>query len=139
MKQCSQSEKSSFEIESKLKIWGLQDCKEEIISLLRKENFLDDTRYVKAYVHDKIFINKWGRIKVRYYLHKTGIKENIIENELMAIDIQLYKKIISDELNRKKTTLKKYPPMQRKSRLLAFGNQRGYEFEYIRDFIENVN
>ena len=139
MKQCSQSEKSSFEIGSKLKTWGLQDSADEIISFLQKEDFLNDARYVKAYIHDKLFINKWGCIKVRYYLRKSGIQESIIENELKSIDIQKYQKLISDELTRKKHSLKKSPPFVLKSKLFTFGNQRGYETGYIRDFIENSN
>jgi len=136
MKLCSRAEKSSFEIELKLKTWGLQHQSEEIVNLLRKENFLNDGRFVKAFVHDKIIINKWGRIKIKYYLLKSRIPGDIIEKELNSIDIQKYHKIITEELNRKKLSLNNLPSRRQKAKLFAFGNQRGYEMEYIRDFIE---
>ena len=63
MKLCSRSEKSTYEIKMKLKNWGLETHAKEIIDQLQKENFLDDSRYARAFVHDKILLNKWGRIK----------------------------------------------------------------------------
>ena len=80
MKLCSHSEKSAFEIEKKLNAWGLQKEAQEIIDQLRKENFLSDERYVKAFIHDKIFLNKWGRLKVKYLLLKNGISSGRDDN-----------------------------------------------------------
>jgi len=136
MKLCSHSEKSSFDVEQKLKIWGLQQHSQEIINQLRKENFLDDSRYVKAFIHDKILINKWGSLKIKYHLFRTGIPGNIIENELSSFDHQLYRKMIFEELQKKKTALKKNTLQTLKTKLYAFGNQRGYEVVYIRNFID---
>ena len=136
MKLCSHSEKSAFEIEKKLNAWGLQKEAQEIIDQLRKENFLSDTRYVKAFIHDKIFLNKWGRLKVKYLLLKNGISSGIIENELNSLDMESYQNMIYDELNKKRATLKKYSFQTLKTRLYAFGNQRGYETNFIRIFIE---
>ncbi len=136
MKLCSHSEKSAFEIEKKLDAWGLQKETQEIIDQLRKENFLSDERYVKAFIHDKIFLNKWGRLKVKYLLLKNGISSGIIEKELDSLDIKSYQNMICSELKKKKATLKKIPFQTLKTKLYAFGNQRGYETNFIRIFIE---
>ena len=124
MKECSRSEKSPFDIEKKLKSWGLEQHADDIIEKLRMEKFLDEKRFTKAFIHDKIWINKWGRIKIRFLLlqHKIPLKS--------------YKQLVWNELAKKKLSLKNMKPLQVKSKLFSFGYQRGYETDQIREFYE---
>jgi regulatory protein len=51
---CSRSEQCSADIRKKMIAYEIMDeLVEEIITKLKKEKFLDDERYVKAYVSDK--------------------------------------------------------------------------------------
>ncbi len=136
MKLCSRSEKSASEIEKKLKNWGLEQYIQEIITHLRNENYLNDTRYAKAFVHDKIHFNKWGRIKIRYHLKYMGIPADIIDRELHLYDDQAYREMIFDELKKKKVSLDKLSLQKVQLKLFAFGKQRGYETDYIRAYID---
>lgn len=137
MKLCSRSEKSTYEIKMKLKNWGLETHAKEIIDQLQKENFLDDSRYARAFVHDKILLNKWGRIKIRYQLIAMGIPDSLVENELASFESSKYEQMVFEELARKKNLLKNLQAMQLKIKLYAFGKQRGYETEIIRKFIDD--
>ena len=50
---CSKSEKCSFEIQEKLKLWGLSvEEMEPVIEQLIIEKYLDDERFARAYVKD---------------------------------------------------------------------------------------
>lgn len=137
MKLCSRSEKSFYEIKKKLKLWGLEAHTQEIIDQLQKDNFLNDSRYAKAFVHDKILLNKWGRVKIRYQLTAMGIPDSLVEEELASFDPSKYEQMVFEELARKKSLLKNLPAMQLRIKLYAFGNQRGYETEIIRRFIDD--
>ena len=136
MKECSRSEKSPFDIEKKLKSWGLEQHADEIIEKLRTEKFLDEKRFTNAFIHDKIWINKWGRIKIRFLLLQHKIPQSIVDEELHSFDLKSYKQKVWDELTKKKLSLKNMKPLQIKSKLFAFGYQRGYETDLIREFFE---
>ncbi|MGD2035559.1 MAG: regulatory protein RecX [Bacteroidales bacterium] len=131
---CSRSERSSFEVRQKLIQWGLESKADRIIETLKKEKFIDDVRFAKAFTNDKIKINKWGRIKIRYLLSKYNIPEQIIEEGIASVDEEAYRDMVEDELDKKNRSLKIPDRFKRKARLYAFGNQRGYEPEMMYRF-----
>lgn len=135
MQECSRSEKSVSFVNRKLKDWGLTEFSKEITDKLRTEKFIDDARYVKAFIHDKIVFNKWGKFKIRYQLLSEKIAESIINTSLKEFDKNEYKNIIFEELRKKQKSLKNMPHQNMKSKLMSFGSQRGYEMDIIRDFL----
>lgn len=135
---CSRSEKSSSDILKKLREWKLEKEADQIIKHLREEHFIDDLRYACAFVADKIKLNKWGILKVRYSLKSRQIESEIIEKAIDQIDMNVYHKIVFSELSIKKNTLKSKDPFIVKNKLYAFGNQRGYESNFINEFIEST-
>ena len=139
MQLCSRSEKSAYEVRRKLIEWGLEPQADRIIKRLTEEKYIDDARFAAAFVHDKIFINKWGKIKVKYMLKRLQISDTDIENALIALDEEAYRIMIFDELRKKQDTLKKYPLARVTSKLFSFGLQRGYETDIIRRFNEKIN
>jgi regulatory protein len=135
MRDCSQTEKSASWVKKKLTSWGMEHYSEEIIKKLRSENFIDDARYVKAFIHDKIVFNKWGKIKIRFLLSSERVPDAIIKEHLSEVDEEEYRKMIFDELEKKKSSLKKLPVNKIKMKLLSFGSQRGYEIDLIYRFL----
>ena len=56
---CSRSEQCSTDIRKKIIAEGIkEDVADEMIQSLTEENYLNDERYVKAYVADKFKFNK---------------------------------------------------------------------------------
>jgi regulatory protein len=134
---CSRTEKSSYDIRKKLAEWQLDEEADKIIHLLSKENFIDDSRYARAFAVDKVRLNKWGIIKVRYLLKVRQIASSDIEKAIGLINYEEYRKLVFTELSMKKSTLKIKDPYKLKTKLYAFGNQRGYESNLINEFIES--
>ena len=58
---------------------------------MKEEKFIDDERYVRAYVSDKFKFNKWGKTKIRYYLKGKGLSDKTINIGLEVIDDEQYK------------------------------------------------
>lgn len=132
---CSRSEKSPYEIEMKLKQWGLESHAEAILEKLREEKFLSPERFARAFSRDKMNFNKWGRIKIRYYLKGHRIQESLIESALLKLDQKEYKNMIFNELKKKSDGIKLKDPYQKKARIYSFGMQRGYEPDLINRFL----
>ena len=136
MELCARSEKSSFEVSQKLIQWGLESKATSIIKTLRKEKFINDARFVKAFSNDKMLINKWGKIKIKFMLRSHQIPENIIDEGISQIPEERYVKMIEEELTKKNQSLKISNRYKRKTKLYAFGSQRGYESSVINNFFD---
>ena len=105
---CSRSEQCSADIRKKIIAYEIvEEIVDEIIEKLISENYLDDERFVNAYISDKFRINKWGKVKMRYYLRMKGIKNEIIENGLNNIDEERYKKVLIKTMKDKAKAIRK--------------------------------
>lgn len=137
---CMRQEKCVFDIRQKLKEWRTHpDDIENIMELLIEQKFIDDARYTEFYVSDKLNMNKWGKIKIRFSLKQKCIKEDLINMEIDKINDNKYKEIIEDELKKKAKLIKAKDEFDFKNKLLRFGASRGYEPEYLYSIIEKFN
>jgi regulatory protein len=130
MGMCSQSERCRFDIVAKLRQWELsEDEISEAVDYLVKEHFLDEERFVRFYVNDKLRFNKWGRVKLSYMLRQKQIPENIIRDELSRIDNDFYEKTLYDLLSSKVKSVKGASGYERKGKLAVFAQSHGFEAE----------
>jgi regulatory protein len=136
---CSRSEKCSVDIRRKMVAYDLvNEVVEEIIEKLRKEKFLDDERFVKAYVSDKFKLNKWGKIKMRHYLKLKGLSDNTIELGLDSIDDEKYKAALIKTMKDKAQKIKDKTKLEKMGQIIRFTQSRGFEPELIHRYINQV-
>ncbi|HCE58569.1 MAG TPA: RecX family transcriptional regulator [Prolixibacteraceae bacterium] len=136
---CSRSEQCSADIRKKIAAYDIvEEVIEEIIAKLKSEKFLDDDRYVHAYISDKIRLNKWGRIKMRYYLKAKGLPDTVIEKGLNEIDMEHYKKVLLATMNEKAKKVKKESKYEQASHIIRFAQSRGFEPEIIHRYLGEV-
>ena len=125
---CSQSERCRLDVTTKLKHWELSD--EEIslvLNYLTEERFLDEKRFVRFYVNDKLRFNKWGKIKLTYMLRQKQIPEVLVRSELSQIDGDLYQKTLRDLLKTKIKSIKGESDYERTGKLAVFAQGHGFE------------
>ena len=141
MNLCSRSEHCKKDILDKLNSWKLTSEKEnkDIIKSLTNEKFIDEKRYSRSYAQDKFRFNKWGRIKIRAMLKSRGISDNDIDSALEMIDKESYAKMIEVEMGNKKRSIKAKNIFDLKGKLFRFAGSRGYENEFIYDFISKLD
>jgi regulatory protein len=136
---CSRSEQCSIDIRKKMVAYEIMDeLVEEIISKLKEEKFLDDERYVKAYISDKFRLNKWGKIKLRYYLKAKGLHDNVIEKGLREINDDEYKKALIATLKEKAKRTKSDNKFDKMGQIIRFAQSRGFEPEIIHRYLPEV-
>ena len=127
---CSQSERCRFEIVAKLRQWELsEDEITEAITFLVKERYLDEARFARFYVNDKLKFNQWGKVKLSFMLRQKHIPEGIIRDALSQIDDALYEKTLHDLLASKVKSVKGASDYERKGKLAVFAQNHGFEGE----------
>ena len=137
---CSRSEQCSADIRKKIIAFEIVDeIVEEIIRKLKRENFIDDERYARAYVKDKFKFNKWGKTKIRYYLRAKGISDSDIEKGLEEIDDEKYKILVIKTMKEKAKTVKnKKSKFEKMGQIIRFAQNRGFEPEIIHRYMNEV-
>lgn len=129
---CSGSERCSAQILGKLAAWGIAPvAAERIVTRLRSERFIDDSRYCRAFCADKLRYNHWGRIKIRQALRMQGLEEEDIEQGLDSLDKQEYGQILNEVIQQKDRTLHEADSYTRRQKLLRHAYSHGFEPELI--------
>ena len=133
---CSRSEQCSADIRKKIMAYEIVDeIVDEIIDKLIEEKFIDDERYVKAYVKDKFKFNKWGKIKMRHYLMSKGLSDGVIQQGLDVIDEEKYKALLIKTMKDKAKTIKKKNKFEKMGQIIRFAQSRGFEPELIHRYM----
>jgi len=136
---CSGSEHCISEVQTKLTAWGAEsDEIQPIIDYLLQEKYIDEDRYCRAYVNDKLRFAKWGRIKIRYMLQVKHLNQFAIQDALCAIDDEQYQTILADLLRAKMKSLRSVDPQQRNLKLIRFAASRGFEPNIISQVIKQI-
>lgn len=136
---CSRSEQCVPDIRKKIRALGSnRETEEQIIARLKQENFLSDTRYAQCFAAEKFKINKWGRIKIRYYLKMKGLSDGDIEAGLEVIDPGEYVVLLVKTMKEKAKSLKKVEKYQKMGQVIRFTQGRGFEPELIHRHLQEA-
>lgn len=129
---CSAAERCRQEVERKLEAWGADDAgREAVVAYLYGNGYLDDGRYCRAFVHDKVAFARWGRQKIRFALRAQCLPDGLVESALQEIDPLVY----ADNLRRLIASRPEAATGAERGRLCRFLLQRGYTYEEIREHI----
>jgi len=136
---CSRSERCTEDIRQKIMAEAFSESEaNRIIDKLKSEKYIDDARYVNFYIGDKFRINKWGKIKIRYYLKQKGFSDDVIEEGLQGIDDTKYKVTLVKTMKGKAKTIKKKDKYEKSGMIIRFAQNRGYEPELIHRYLNEV-
>lgn len=130
---CSQAERAPQDIEQKLASWEVEsDDAARIMDYLRKERFLDEQRFVHAFINDKFNYERWGRIKIIFALRQKGMTGPIVQNMLEdVIDEDKYLETLTDLLRTKMRGMSLPLDQKDRAKLYRFAAQRGFESNII--------
>lgn len=138
---CSQGEKCSSDIFDKaVTSWGLSEADAgRMVERLIDERFIDDQRFVHAFVNDKFCYQHWGRLKIRYTLRQKGIEESVISRMFEeVIDEDQYLATCIETLRPKLRGMELPLSPNDRARLFRFAAQRGYEPNIIGKAISEI-
>jgi regulatory protein len=130
---CAYRERTISEVKHKLTQQGITGNEELIFitEYLLSHNFINETRYVDAYIHGKIHFKKWGKTKVRITLKGQQIDDSLVETILSEVDNDLYEKNLTSLLQKKWKSLKETDLFSKHNKCVRYALQKGYEYEKI--------
>lgn len=129
---CARGEHSSGEMLQKMRLWGLADeAQARIMERLTKDRFVDDERFARAFVNDKIKYNQWGRRKIEQALWAKGVDRDVQQRVLDAVDDEEYIKVLRPLLRSKERSISARNEFERQMKLIRFAQSRGFSMAEI--------
>ena len=130
---CARAEHCSHEMAEKMRKWNMaDDAVARVMERLTKERYVDDERYCRFFVRDKIRYNKWGRRKVEQALYMKRIPGDIAARVLDEVDPDVYADILRPLLAAKRKTTKAASDYELNGKLTRFALGRGFTPDIIR-------
>ena len=111
---------------------------EEVIDKLIDNKYLDDDRFTKAFIKDKLNFTNWGDYKIKNELKRLGVNEEIIYNNMTSIDDNIYYERINKIIDKDISTNKKYSGIKLKNKIYNHLLTLGYSKEKVISIINNL-
>ena len=130
---CSSAEHCTYEMQEKMRRWGVDEAMQaKVIAYLVSEKYVDDERYCRMFVREKIRFNKWGRRKVEQALFMKRIPKEISRSVLDEVPDEEYLKVLRPLLKTKEKSIKANNEYEKNMKLAKFALSRGFSFDLIR-------
>lgn len=137
--QCSQSEHCSQEMRERMDKWEVaKDEQERILDYLRKEKYIDDERFCRFFVHDKMLYNKWGQRKIEQALFLKKIGRDISTPIFEEIPDEDWIEVLKPMIEQKLKTTKGKNDYERSMKTIRWALGRGFLMEHIRNCIHSI-
>lgn len=122
---CARSEHCVADVRRKLFEWGApSDLFDQIEQSLYSNDFLNDTRFCHAYVHDKVAYQGWGRLKIQAGLQALQLPSSSIREALDAIDERQYVTNLRNLIAQRRSDAE--------DKRLRFLLQRGFTYDEVK-------
>ncbi len=133
---CARSEHCQQEMIDKMRQWGVPPEEQaQVMERLVKERYVDDERFTRAFVNDKIRYNKWGRRKVEQALWMKRIDEHIAKAVLDEVDDEEYTAILTPMFKQKRRSTKANSDYELNMKLIKYALSRGFTMDIIKQCI----
>jgi len=131
---CAYQERSHHEVRYKLVALGSRGEDLEMIMMhLIEENFLNEERFVMAFVSGKFKIKKWGKIKIAQGLKAKNISPFLIQKGLQSISPNDYFNTLESLALKKWQALAQLSFPIKKKKTSDYLLQKGYEYNLIQE------
>ena len=134
---CARGEHCQHEMLEKMRLWGVaEEDQAQVMARLVSERYVDDERYARAFVADKIKYNKWGRRKVEQALWQKHIDEDVRQRVLDEVPESDYLAVLRPLLQQKRRTTKAATDYELQQKLVRFALSKGFDFSQVRQCME---
>lgn len=137
---CARAERSIFDVQQRIKKMQIDEpLSTQLLTQLQNEGFVNNQRFVDAYVHDTFHYNKWGVQKIKQSLYAKGIDRKMVDEAYERIISQHEQEsLLEKELLKKRKSLGELPAYQLKAKLLRFAASRGYDMDQTFSCLDRI-
>ena len=126
-KQCARAEHCTYELRQKLYRWRISASDaSNIIDSLIENRFVDDERFARAFINDKIRFARWGQRKIHAALLQKRIPTEMTQRLLGEIDPEFVVANLEEILEQKARTIDNVRTYEGRTRLFRYAISRGY-------------
>ena len=137
---CSHSEHSTGEMRDKLRRWGVDsETSDRVVARLVSERFVDDERFCRFFVRDKIRFDRWGRRKIEQALYAKGVCQDISAAVLDEVDDEAYVAELKKLIAAKRRSVKAENDYELRQKLTKYALGRGFGYNVIRQCIDGAD
>lgn len=137
---CSQKECSPYDISQKLMRLGLSgQARVEIVNQLKSNNYLNEERYTRSFVNDKLRFNKWGRKKIEINLRQKQITQSVINDVFSDYSDSTLNQSLQPLLENKWKSVKGNSEYEKTGKLIKYALGRGFEMKDILNCLKSMN
>lgn len=136
---CAKSEHCEYDIREKMRRTDLTtEQQQRIIDALRRDKYIDDSRYASTFVRDKLQFNGWGEQKIRFELHRRQISDEAINAALAETDATQFDQKLLKAMQAKMRSAHDSDPYKLRAQLMRFGASRGFSFDQVSRVIDEL-
>ncbi len=138
---CSRAEYCTAELRQKLRRWQVPAADAQaIVEELQRKRFVDDDRYARAFVRQKVAFARWGRRKIAAALAAKRITGAAAREALDTIDAAEYAAALRAVVAAKARSLgpEALATYEGRTRLFRHAASRGFETELISKTIKQL-
>lgn len=129
---CAYQERCHQEVEQKLReIKLIPEAVEKIMLHLFQHDYINETRFAKAYARGKFSIKKWGRNRIVNELKKRKISSYNINKALLEISDDDYQKSFDELAQKRFYQIKETNKYKKRKKLADYLLYRGWESELV--------
>lgn len=137
---CSRGEHSAGEMDEKMRRWGLDEAaRERVVRYLVAHKYVDDERFARAFVRDKLEYNGWGRRKLEQALWQKRVAQDIIARVLDETAPEDFTEKLRPLLAAKRKTVKAKDSRELTAKLIRFAMGRGFCYEQVRECLDDAD
>ena len=134
---CASAEHCTGEMIDKMTKWEIsEEAQARIMEHLVKNKYVDDERYCRAFVHDKMEYNHWGRRKIEQALYVKHVDKAIQKTVLDEIPDEDFIDILRPLIVQKRRQTRANSEYEMNMKLMRFAASRGFTIEQIRQCID---
>lgn len=127
---CARGEHCLHEMRTKMQRWEVdEDTQESVLKYLVDERYIDEERYARFFINDKVKYNRWGRKKVEQALYMKRIPKEVYAPLLDELPNEDFEDILLPLLKAKKKQVKGNSDYEINMKLIRYALQRGFSYE----------
>ena len=134
---CARREYCQHDMLEKMRQWGLsEEDQAKVMQQLTEGRYVDDERFTRAFVNDKVRYGKWGRRKIEQALWVKRIDEGIVSSVLDEVDDEEYLAVLRPLVKQKLRTTRADSDYELRMKVMKFALSRGFTMDLIRQCLD---
>ena len=137
---CARGEHCLHEMRQKMERWQIDmSTQQRVIDYLLAERYIDEARYARFFINDKVKYNRWGKRKIEQALFMKHIPKEVYAPLLDDIEDDAYMETLLPLLQSKQRSVKGNSEYEIRMKLIRYAMQRGFTYDLAEKAVSQLD